>query len=108
MHERLTMLKLRCVAPRLSHNSWGDSLTGNASSLKRVDNHVVSEAAFASARYSASVVDRTTALCFFELQEMGLDPKKLIYAEVDVRSSIFPAQSALEYVLNTRVPTLLI
>ena len=68
------MLKLRCVAPRLSHNSWGDSLTGNASSLKRVDSHIVSEATFASARYSTSVLDRAIALCFFELQEMGLDP----------------------------------
>jgi hypothetical protein len=92
--EWLIGLKLRCVAPRLSHNKWGDSLTGNASSLKRVDNHIVSEAALASARYSASVVDLATVCCFLELQEMGLDPKKLIYAEVDVRSSTFPAESA--------------
>ena len=53
-------------------------MTGNASSLRRVDNHIVSEAALARARYSASVVDRATAHCFFELQEMGLEPKKLI------------------------------
>ena len=43
-----------------------------------MDNHIVSEAAIASARYSASVEDLATTLCFFELQEMGLDPKKLI------------------------------
>ena len=53
-------------------------MTGNASSLRRVDNHIVSEAALARARYSASVVDHATARCFFELQEMGLEPKKLI------------------------------
>ena len=53
-------------------------MTGNASSLRRVDNLIVSEAALARARYSASVVDRATARCFFELQEMGLEPKKLI------------------------------
>ena len=53
-------------------------MTGNASSLRRVDNHIVSEATLARARYSASVVDRATACCFFELQEMGLEPKKLI------------------------------
>ena len=40
---------------------------GNASSLRRVDIHIVLEAALASARYSASVVDRATARCFFEL-----------------------------------------
>ena len=106
MREWLTGLKLRCVAPRLSHNSWGDSLTGNASSLKRVDNHIVSEVALASAQYSASVVDCVTALCFLDVHKMGLDPKKLMYADIDVRSSTFPAQLASEYVFNIGVPAL--
>ena len=53
-------------------------MTGNASSLRRVDNHIVSEAALARAWYSASVVDRATTRYFFELQEMGLELKKLI------------------------------
>ena len=53
-------------------------MTGNASSLRRVDNHIVSEAALARARYSAYVVDRAMARCFFELQEIELEPKKLI------------------------------
>ena len=52
-------------------------MTGNASSLRRVDNHIVLEAALARARHSASIVDRATARCFFELQEMGLEPKKI-------------------------------
>jgi hypothetical protein len=55
------------VAPRLSHNSWGDALTGNASSLKRVDNHIVSEVALASAQYSTSFVDCVTALWFLDV-----------------------------------------
>ena len=42
-------------------------MTGNASSLRRVDNHFVSEATLARARYSASVVDHASARCFFEL-----------------------------------------
>ena len=42
-------------------------MTGNASSLRIVDNHIISKAALARARYSASVVDRATARCFFEL-----------------------------------------
>ena len=50
-------------------------MTGNASSLRRVDNHIVSKAALARAQYSASVVDRATARCFFELKEMGLEHK---------------------------------
>ena len=53
-------------------------MTGNTSSLRRVDNHNVSKAALARARYSASVVDRATTHCFFELQEMRLEPKKHI------------------------------
>jgi hypothetical protein len=43
-----------------------------------VDNHTISEAAVARARYSALVVERATARCFLELQEIGLEPKKLI------------------------------
>ena len=37
---------------------------------------------------------------------MGLDPKKLMYADIDVRSSTFPAQLASEYVFNIGVPAL--
>ncbi|XP_035544668.1 probable protein phosphatase 2C 23 [Juglans regia] len=66
------------------------------SSLNKDSSHTVSEAAFARDRYSASVDDHATALCFFELQEIGFEPRKLMYAEVDVRSSKLPAQSALE------------
>jgi hypothetical protein len=67
---------------------------------------IVSEAALASARYSASVEDRATVLCFLDVHEMGLGPKKLMYIDVDVRSSTFLAQSASEYVCNTEGPTL--
>jgi hypothetical protein len=59
-----------------------------------VDNHIILDAATASARYLAFVMYRATAFCFFKLQEMGLDPRKLIYVEVEVRSSILLAQSA--------------
>ena len=81
---------------------------GNTSSLKRVDNQIVSEAALANVRYSASVEERATALCFLDVHEIGLGPRKLMYADVDVRSSTFPAQSASEYVCNTEGPALLI
>jgi len=94
------------VAPKLSHSNRGDSWIGNVSSLKRVDNHIVFEGALASARYSASVVDCATTLCFLDVYEMGLIPKKLMYVDVDVRSSTFPTQSTSEYVFKTEGPAL--
>jgi hypothetical protein len=39
---------------------------------------MVSKAAFVRALYSASVDDRAIALCFFELQDIGLEPRKQI------------------------------
>ena len=67
---------------------------------------MVSEVAFASARYSVSMEDLATALRFFELQEIGVDPRKLMYAEVEVWSSTFPAQSASEKVVKRGKPDL--
>lgn len=61
---------------------------------------MVSEATFASARYSTYVEDLAIALCFFELQEIGVDPRKLMYVEVEVQSSTFSAQFALENLLK--------
>ncbi len=66
------------MAPRLSHSREGGALSGKPSSLRRLSNHIVSEAALASDLYSASVDERATARCFLELQEMGLWPRKLI------------------------------
>ncbi|MCI96748.1 hypothetical protein A2U01_0118048, partial [Trifolium medium] len=45
----------------------------------------------------ASVDDRATVRCFRESHGIGLPPKKIMYTEVDVRSSLFPPQSASEY-----------
>jgi len=54
-----------------------------SSLAKSARSHSVLEAAFASALYSALVEDRVTARCFFELQEIGLEPRKHMYVEVD-------------------------
>ena len=78
MHECWTRLKLRCAAPRLSHSNKGAPFSGIPSSWRSPRSHIVSDTAFARAWYSASVVDLATALCFFELHEIGLGPKKLI------------------------------
>jgi len=53
-----------------------------------------SAVAVATPRYSASVDDCATVRCFRDSQEIGLPPKKIRYADVEVRSSIFPPQSA--------------
>jgi hypothetical protein len=66
------------VAPRLSHSREGGALSGKLSSLRRLSNHIVSEAALANDLYSAFVDERATARYFLELQEMGLWPRKLI------------------------------
>lgn len=74
----------------------GANLIGNPNSLKRLSSHIVFDAAFASARYSASMVDRANALCVFEPHEIRFRPKKLVYVDVDVRLSIFLVQSTSE------------
>ena len=85
---------------KLSHNSDGVVLSLNPSSCRRECIQTVSEAAFARALYSASVEDRATARCFFKLHETGLEPRKIIYTDVDVRSSSLPAQFAFEKVVR--------
>jgi len=80
-------LKLKCVAPKLSHKSFREAEMEKLSSTKSVRSHNILEAAFVSALHSASVEDRVTAHCFFELQEIGLEQRKHIYVEVDFRSS---------------------
>ena len=75
------------MARKLSQSNLGCPDKDRPSSLNNERSHDVSEAALARALYSASVEERATALCFFELQEIGLTPRNEIYAEVEVRSS---------------------
>ena len=72
------------MAPRLSQSRDGDDIGWNPSSCRREDNHIVSDVALASALYSIYVDDRAITRCFLELQETGLEPRKLIYAEVEM------------------------
>jgi len=55
------------VVPRLSHSREGGALSGKPSSLRRLSSHIVSDAALAKDQYSASIDERATARCFFEL-----------------------------------------
>lgn len=58
---------------------------------------MISLVVVAMARYSASAEERDTTVCFFDLQEIGDDPRKMIYPVVDRRVVGHPAQSASQY-----------
>ncbi|CAI0425245.1 unnamed protein product, partial [Linum tenue] len=59
--------------------------------------HTASHAASVAAIYSASAEDRATVFCFFELHEMGFEPRQNMYPDVLFRSSSDPAQSLSVY-----------
>jgi len=61
-----------------------------------------SAAVVAKARYSASVEDLDTMLCFLEDQEMGLGPRKTSKPVVKRRSEGFLAQLALEKAVRVK------
>ena len=71
-------LRLSWVAPKLSQSNIGGEFRDRLSSWNRDNNQMVSEAAFARALYSASVDDLATTRCYFELQDIGLEPRKQI------------------------------
>jgi hypothetical protein len=56
---------------------------------------------FATALYSASVLDLDTVGCLRALQEIRLVPKNITYPPVDILSSIQPAWSASEKALTS-------
>ena len=84
------------MAPILSHNRRGGRGSWRRSSLRRFVIHVSLATAEAIEWYSASVEDLATVRCFLEHQEIGLSPRKMIYADIDVQSSQLPAQSESE------------
>ena len=70
------------------------------SSPKRDYIHIISAVAFATALYSASVLDLETVACFLALQDIRLGPKYTAKPPVDLLSSMQPAQSASENALT--------
>ena len=61
-----------------------------------------SAAVVAKARYSASVEDQDTMLCFLEDQEMGLGPRKTSKPVVKRRSEGSPTQSTSEKAVRVK------
>lgn len=70
------------MAPRLSHKRSGGRVR------ERI--HIVSDAAVASAQYSASMEDHAMERCFFELHDIGFDSRKMRYTDVEMLSSKLP------------------
>jgi hypothetical protein len=87
-------------APRLSHYRHDRSRRVTPSSRTRASTQINSAVAFASALYSASVLERDIVGCFLALQEIKLGPMKMANPPVERLSSRSPAQSASEYALR--------
>lgn len=85
MRECITGCKERWVAPMLSQKLVGLEEGGKPSSDKRFWIHRTSEVFVASAQYSTSVDDRAMTRCFQERQEIGMRPRNITKAEVEVR-----------------------
>lgn len=58
----------------LSHHNVG-AFSTTPRYLNNALNHDNSAAVYANCRYSASMLERDTVFCFFELHEIGLKPK---------------------------------
>ena len=90
------------MGPRLSENKVGGNCTGARSSDNNNFTHCNSAAAAVIAQYSASVEERAAVRCFVELREIGLAPRNIRKALVDVRSFGLLVQFALEKPCNVR------
>jgi hypothetical protein len=75
------------LAPRLSHHNQvaGGAFTPNSSKSDCI--HIISAVAFATALYSAFVLDLETVACFFAHHEIRFGPKKTAKPPVDLLSS---------------------
>lgn len=80
-------MKLRCVSPRLSQKK---KKVGKASSWKRAHNQTILDAALAIAQYSVFVNEQATTRSF-KLYEIGLQPRNVMFVDLEVQSSILPA-----------------
>lgn len=82
------------------HIRLGESEMEKLSLRKSAMSHNIYEVAFVSTLYSASVNDLATTLYFFELQDMRLGLRKLMYFEVNFLSTKFSTYSTLKYVVR--------
>ena len=90
------------MAPRLSKNRVGGDYTRTRSSNNSDLTHCSSAMAAIMTRYSTSMEERAIVRFLVELQEIGLAPRKIRKAHVEVRSFGLPAQSTSEKPYNVR------
>ena len=88
------------MAPRFSKNRVSGDYTRTRSSDNINFTHFSLIEVAAIERYSTLVEDRATIHCFVELHEIGLAPRNMRKAPMEVRSSGLPAQSASEKPCN--------
>lgn len=88
------------MAPKLSHKRFDEFEMGKPSLKKSAMSYNIYEVAFVSTLYSASVNDLATTLYFFEVQDMRLGLRKLMYFEVNFLSTKFSTYSTLKYVVR--------
>lgn len=71
-------------------------------SLHNFNYYNISSVSCDSTTQSASADDKDTHICLFNIQEMQLFIKKIIYPEVDILSAVSWPQSAFDYVTMLR------
>jgi hypothetical protein len=90
-----TEFAAKYFAPILSHHSRARGRCVIPSSVSNFWTQIISAVAFASALYSASVLDLDMVGCFLAVEDTKLSPRNTAKPPVDLLWSIQPAQSAL-------------
>ena len=83
VREWYTWLAASEAAPWLSYQITGENLSSTPNYLSKECIQVNSTATRANARYSDSILDRATTLCFLELQDTRFPPKNTQQPLVD-------------------------
>ena len=66
--------------------------------------HTISFVASAAATYSASVVESDGTNYLLDLHETTLDPRLMVYPEVDTPVSLSPSKSESEHMIKMKSP----
>lgn len=93
----ITGFFVNATADTLSQKTWVAWTCGCFKSLSSLRSHTAWQAAAVAATYSASVDDKATVACFFELHAITPEPKRKQFPFVLFLSSWDPAQTLSVY-----------